>query len=512
MKKLTFIIVALLTIVVSSHSQEITKMGRAKLSYNTNTADNGFYDKDNSRSFCICWFSYNYPSISGDGQPVTLSAMACMPDKSQNVTRINNVIAGCHATISANKECPTEFNRSRNLFSDVFLTMILAGDKNKPQDNLAYHNLIILPDYEGFGVTKTRTHPYLCEEVTARQVTDAVRYGIELYQNDEQVNDMRLPFREDWRTICTGYSQGGSVAMATQRYIEEHGLSGELHLGGSLCGDGPYSPLATILYYLEQDRKGVEMSLPVVLPLMLNSLCYYDETTKSHQVSDYLNERFLETGVLDWLASKEMTLEDIENTWKNLYKNGKNGDKNYYRSVLTSSGGAYLSNIFKPQILNYFGQVLDHYPNYATTIIPLPDGGTLAEDLHIALEHNNLTLGWTPSHPVCLYHSTGDDVVPFENYQSAASNLGTQVQFYESAQNGKHFSTGTEFFISTVRTDCISLLAQTPEESDIVALPHPGNTTANATNSWYDLSGRLVVGKPTTKGIYIHNGKKMNVR
>jgi alpha-amylase len=31
-------------------------------------------------------------------------------------------------------------------------------------------------------------------------------------------------------------------------------------------------------------------------------------------------------------------------------------------------------------------------------------------------------------------------------------------------------------------------------------------------NVWYDLQGRRLSGKPTTKGVYIHGGKKLVVR
>jgi hypothetical protein len=37
-----------------------------------------------------------------------------------------------------------------------------------------------MPDYEGYGVSIDRPHPYLAEAVTARQVVDALTYGLEL--------------------------------------------------------------------------------------------------------------------------------------------------------------------------------------------------------------------------------------------------------------------------------------------------------------------------------------------
>ena len=471
MKRLFFTALVTMISIACSNAQEIMKIGHATLSaIRESDESSDFYDNGTEQSYSICWFSFKYPTIGGDDQPVMLSALACMPDANQHVTEINNVIVGCHITITDNKACPTEFNRTGSIYSDTYLTMIFAGNANEPQDNLACHNLVILPDYEGYGITSNRTHPYLCEEVTARQVTDAIRYGIQLYQNDPQVEPVRRPFRQDWRTICTGYSQGGAVAMATQWFIEQQNLSDELHLAGSLCGDGPYSPLATILYYVEQDRLGKELSMPIVLPLMLKGLCEYDETMAGHQVSDYLDESFLQT----------------------------------------NDGKIYLHNILKPEMLNYLSHLLDEYPDYATSIIPLPEGGTPVEDLHLALEHNNLTRDWQPTHPVCLYHSTGDEVVPFQNYQSASSHLGAQILFYPSTRNGSHSSTGIEFFMNPVREECIRMLATM--NSDGISTPSLIVNSSPKSKNWYDLSGRSLSGRPAAKGIYIHNGKKMVIK
>lgn len=509
MKKIIWVAIAALMTTNCLCAQEITKTGRATLKLNVASGEeSGFYDRGANGSFSICWFSYNYPSTGGDGQPVTLSALACMPDRGGEGAAINNVIAGCHVTITSNKECPTEMNSSGNMFNDLFLTMTLASSSIGSQEDLAHHNLVILPDYEGYGITKDRAHPYLCSEVTARQVTDALRYGIQLYQNDMKVESIRRPFRDDWRTICTGYSQGGAVAMATQRYIEEQGMSDELHLAGSLCGDGPYSPFVTLLYYMEQDRQGKELSMPVVVPLMLKGLCDYDEAMANYEASDFMGERFLETGVLDWIAAKDKTVDDITNAWKQLYKNGKNGDNTYFKSILTSNGKAMLRNILKPELYDYLGELLDQYPDYSNADIPSPEPGSLAEVLHLAIEHNNLTTGWMPGHPLYLYHSTGDEVVPFENYLAASRHFGEQATLYPSTYNGYHVDTGMEFFMSSQRLDCIRLLASADnDDSGIVSQAMP-NTAAQ---KWYDLSGRPITGKPTVKGIFITNGKKMIV-
>lgn len=110
------------------YAQVVKRVGRTTLPMNNRAGDDSdFYDKGSDDVFSFCWFSYDYPSTSGDGQPTTLSAIACMPDGNGEGTVINNVIAGCHITITSNKECPTEYNTSGSTFSDLYFTMLDGG-------------------------------------------------------------------------------------------------------------------------------------------------------------------------------------------------------------------------------------------------------------------------------------------------------------------------------------------------------------------------------------------------
>ena len=53
------------------------------------------------------------------------------------------------------------------------------------------------------------------------------------------------------------------------------------------------------------------------------------------------------------------------------------------------------------------------------------------EDLHRALESNNLTKGWTPQHRIAFFHSSYDTVVPYENLLSFIRNQqGLTYYFY----------------------------------------------------------------------------------
>lgn len=437
-----------------------------------------FENQDDDWWLDMWWFTYNYPSVNAEGEPVILSAMACMPD--EDCKYINNVIIGCHVTITSNKECPSRYSAEGSAASDVSMLMNHAGSGlvfHSSQNDMPYYNLVILPDYEGYGVTRDHAHPYLYQELTARQVVDATRYGISLYKTDSAVKKIRHSFRSGWRSICVGYSQGGSVALATQRFIEQNGLTDELQLAGSVCGDGPYDLMSTLMYYVGQYKSGKKLSMPVVLPLIIKGMCDNNPYMVDHQPSDYIKEHFLETGILDWLTEKKLTTDDITARWMGQYVFGKDFEKieyifeglptsDYFHDVLNRDGTSTLGKIMKPETLEYFSNLYDTYKNAYTSAagIPLPTKRGLLEDLHYALESNNMTKGWQPQHPIFLYHSYGDTVVPEVNRERAGNTIGEWViKLHASiAVQFDHVDTGVQFFVGTAEFDAIRALAHAP--------------------------------------------------
>lgn len=87
------------------------------------------------------------------------------------------------------------------------------------------------------------------------------------------------------------------------------------------------------------------------------------------------------------------------------------------------------------------------------------------EDLHFALESNNLTHGWVPQHTILMYHSYDDNVVPESNRHSASEAFGSWViklhASFGSAQFD-HIGTGVQYFMGTSETNSIEALAGAP--------------------------------------------------
>ena len=390
------------------------------------TRGNGFDNdnKDHGNSvFGYEFYRYTYPTVNAKGQPITLSALAAMP-KAERVI-INNIILGCHSTITDNASTPSEYVRGNTMFSEV--GMLTMHARFRPFER-AYTCLVILPDYQGYGLTRNEAHPYLVEDVTARQSVDALRYGIELYKTCKK---KRAKIRDDWKTLCVGYSQGGAVAMACQRFIETNSLDTDLHLGGSVCGDGPYNPIATLRTYLAEDK----VYMPVALPLIIKGMLDYSPYMRRHKASDYFNKRFLDTGILDWIAQKEKTLGDIHMQLRKTFnfKRDERGDYLKASEILKPEAFAFMAKKMK-------GEPTGKNPKY--------------EDLYAALAENNLTEGWKPKYPIYLLHSRTDEVVPIANAESAYNNMRTDAKpniiKYTYLNKGNHGDTGKAFYFSVI--------------------------------------------------------------
>lgn len=439
---------------------------------------------DTFKEQTVYTFKFTYESVNSAGETVTLSGMTACPDPKES-SNVSNMIIGTHITITSNNESPSKTDKltagdtgvlfslsgsaSLNLTTgyDIGAT-ILQGLKNfvnrlnpfkagkevidkvkkwaKGTDPC--NDLVVMPDYEGYGDTRTHAHPYLYQELTARQVLDgavAARYA---YEHDPALKKIKLKFRRDWRTIVCGYSQGGSVAMATHRFIEQNHLDQELHFSGSICGDGPYDPMATLMYYVKSDQENKAMSMPVVLPLIVKGMIDSNPYMRTHKASDYFNPKFIETGIMDWIESKEKSTGDIENAFKDLYNNGKDGNKEYYHDILESNGSAKMRNIMNQECLNYFTNIYNkNKETYKTEAgIPLPEKRGVMEDLHLALASNDITQGWEPKHHILMFHSKADTTVPYDNAERAKVILRPWVALHTTDYGHDHVASGTDFF------------------------------------------------------------------
>jgi len=337
----------------------------------------------------------------------------------------------------------------------------------------------VFPDYEGYGSTMDRAHPYLYQEATARQVIDGI-----VAARQQFLEKRGGQLKDGYKTIILGYSQGGSVAMATHKYLEQ-GIGGEapladdLHLAGSICGDGPYDPVATLQQYVASNR----LCMPVVAPLIIKGMCDANPyVAGKYNIGDYLCADFLNSGIARWISSKSLSTDDIQKRlcdysadhststheytvtpddsifvmygfalestgWFSSEERGFQPitDENNKRYLWRSNNGdryATAGTTLRPEVRQFFGSSDGFEGQSGASSLPAMTA------IRQALEMNNLTQGWQPQRPMVVFHSKYDEVVPFVNYERASQAFTGQhfhgVTYDTNVQT--HVSVGKSFF------------------------------------------------------------------
>lgn len=414
------------------------------------------------------YYRYTYPSIDAAGKPVTLSGLMCFPYKTTMGKDYNprNVIIGCHVTLTSDEEVPYNYYSTGSMTSDVYMLLIHAAyhHPNDAENNLEFRNLIFLPDYEGYGYTKDRSHPYLDEEITARQVVDGVIAGLAAYFKDtytyhKNIISTATATREidaGWKMAAVGYSQGGAVAMAVHKFIEENGIADDLHFVGSVCGDGPYDPVATCKKYVDDNK----IYMPVTLPLMLKGMLDANPAMSPHRAGDLMSASFIRTGIIDYISGKQMTTKDISKALLN--QQGTN--ITYYKAstgeVLSGSDlsnakndGPDAGSVYCKASELLTTNAYNAMKNFKSADADFQNDHTANMDVFKALGSNNITMGWQPKKRMIILHSYGDEVVPYVNCLSAYYSFknNSNVTFYtyyntSDPEEMYHTKVGTSFF------------------------------------------------------------------
>lgn len=524
MKNLGTIILYCLTAVISAHTWAQTPEPSDKLTKLSEFGSSTLY-------------SFNYPTVNNAGESIVLSSalIAWTPADRQEGDSIESIHIYGHATIGSDEERPTStgFSKEQSMLQ-ILPKREFSDYATGKTANYVGRCVIIAPDYEGFGVSKNLPHPYLAERLTARQMIDAYYYGIELYSKqaaDKSADNPLLSIKSDWRLFTFGYSQGAAATLALQRHIEENNLSEKLHYYGSLCGDGPYDLIETMRYYFYDDgtsydvqtehRKGIS-TYPVVLPLIFNGMCATNPEVAQYTVGDFLSQQLLDTGVLDWVASKKYTTSDMSAMWyeqlqEGLYTQGRHYTPEQMAEMFTSPIVYKVAGKMEKMLT----QATFAYLNDPDKMATVPAVATNAQEaLHRALADNSVATGWEPKHRIQFYHTRSDMVVPYGNYiafrDAHKSGENTLYRINDTfAPDSDHMDAAVVFFVTLCGgagnfADDYNWICEgsIPTGIDITQT----DTQPQTDNNWYTLDGRRLTDKPAIPGIYIHAGKKIVIK
>ena len=318
------------------------------------------------------YIDYTYESVDEQGNPITLSSRVCwgvlMGAGSHYFEfRPCDLVLCAHSTIADDLEAPT--------LGGCVETLLLQGDR-----------VLILPDYIGYGVTKDRVHPYINHDLCAQNSIDALKAGYKVF-----ADRCGYPLHPDWKFYVIGASQGGANALAIHKWIDTHGdFANRWRFEYSYCACGPYSPRITFEKYFEQKV----LDYPVVLQLTLKAMFEaYPDIMGKWKEDDFYSEAYLQhKSDIDLLiSSKEISANDINSVLFKMFPHtGETGIK--------PGEQIYMTDILNPEVCD---------PN-----------SEKSKALFECFERNDLTKGWTPTHPIHLYHGKTDTYVSYANSEA----------------------------------------------------------------------------------------------
>ncbi|MCF0175823.1 MAG: hypothetical protein HUJ94_03215 [Bacteroidales bacterium] len=296
-----------------------------------------------------------YTTLDQDLVPVTASALIVYP----LLRKMNKVMLINHGTQIGIAMIPTQY-------TSVEAAMAATGA------------LCILPDYIGLGSSSNHPDLYLNHEVHGRTSVDALLALLD-YAKAKKLN-----LDSNYKSYIVGYSQGGSVSLASLREVQnrDQATQARIKLEKVYCGDGPYDLRRTFETYVEDFNNGKELGLGSVIPLVINSMFNsYPSEVADLRYEDFFTEWALSTGVPQAVRNNDENLIDM------LVKfNGKNLD----------------------QILNM--EYTKANPDHLDLLLELMDRQNLCHD-------------WQPQYSLKLLHGNPDGVVPFSNFEEAVAGL-----------------------------------------------------------------------------------------
>ncbi len=361
---------------------------------------NGTQVAGNPKTF-PCGFSVSkitYNTVGAQGEAATATAAVMLPQGDAAPCKANSypVVLAAHGTnidktFDAAK--PDNFNASNGNMNEPLSWALMYA---------AQGYVVVAPNYAGYDTSSLSYHPYMLMEQQAKDMLDAYTAAKSGAANLFVSND---------KIFLAGYSQGGAVAVATQRALQALGKSAVAVAGLS----GPYA----MLDFGDAILSGkVNRSANFFAPLIIQS---YQKAYGNlyAQPSDVYTSTF--TAAAGLLPTSDMTF---------LSPSGQPT----LLGLLASPTTALLPSLASDTYTHGIGAV--SIINAASRNAYLQDiaSAKASYPLRKALQTNDLRSGWNPAAPMLLCGASNDGTVFFNE-----NTLG----FADYVQKTRLVATGT---------------------------------------------------------------------
>ncbi|WP_374584543.1 alpha/beta hydrolase family protein [Pseudoduganella sp.] len=327
----------------------------------------------------ITTYSLRYSTIGGGGEPTDASTALILPSGSDPLCQgPRPVLLYAHGTATAKDHNMARLRGEAKLVAALFT---------------AQGYIVVAPNYAGYEGSSLPYHPYLNAEQQAADMTDALRAARAAMQ--------KLKIQPGPQLFLAGYSQGGHVALATQRAMQQ---GGEFNVTAAAGLSGPYA-MARFgdTVFGGQPNAGITLYLPLIATSAQRAgAAIYSKPEELYE-SPFANG--IETLLPNQLKPKE------------LVKQGKLPKRALFArdsQPQASGAAAYFSS---PHLVRtsyreaYLQDLAAH---------PCDDGScTPAHNLRKWMLKNDLR-NYTPQSPLLLCGGSKDPAVPFFNATATA--------------------------------------------------------------------------------------------
>jgi hypothetical protein len=335
-----------------------------------------------SARYDVQQWSITYTTVGTHGELLLVSAGVYMPI---GVDRPVPLVSVAHGTLTDKSNVPS---------NDGIIAQAIG--------HASHGSVAVFADYIGMGVDATDFPAYLIADINASTSLDALRATRELARRETLSLDGRL--------FISGYSQGGQVAMALARMIENDPRSG-FRVTAAAPASGPYD-----LY--ETSRVVLSRSI-IYVPSSLYAIYAVAAYQATYNVAERLDQ--LLTPSASAIGDRLLTTGMTQAEWAPLVPR-------------------VARDALQPEVLD---AVLNN-PQHP---------------LSVALRANQ-TYDWLPTAPLKMYYAEGDIDVPFAVNATAAADhmraLGATPELVQAVKlvgpNNEVLNHGTGLWLSIVES------------------------------------------------------------
>ena len=233
----------------------------------------------------------------------------------------------------------------------------------------------------------------------------------------------------------------------------------------------------------------------------------------------FLSQQLIDTGVLDWIDSKTYTTAEIGEKW---YKQLQTGIDTLGRHYTPEKMAELFESPDKNKVWGKVEKMLSpavyEYMSDANHFNTVPEVATSASQaLHRALAANSVASNWEPQHRIQFFHSKPDIIVPYGNFlayrDAHPHGEGNMYRIDDTFSANDHLDAGASFLMTLLAVKGYGAYFNwICEGGTPTGIAEIGDVRGKMSEVWYTLDGRRLNGKPTQKGVYIHQGKSIVIR